>query len=617
MRLLSADWTTRLRATAGVLVTAEPPALAGTCEGCGGPMGVQKTRVRAGVTIAHGRVRIGVRVSVCRAGCAAETARRSTALSALFPARATFGYDVMVRVGLERFAHYRQRDEIRAALAKEGVEVSGAQISLLGRRFLGYLEALHRERAPSLRAALAADGGWPMHVDATGEDGRGTLLAVYAGWRGWVLGAWKVPTERADVILPRLRQMADRFGAPCAIMRDLGRAVSEAAASFAEGRTPEIPILACHMHLLRDVGKDLMRKTHDEMRGRFRHFKLLPRLRSLARGLGRKLGSALPKAREGVEKWLDHEDRSHRLPDGEHGLAVVRSLAQWVLDFPHDGLDQGFPFDVPMLDLYDRCIDVLAALDAFLRTAPSDAKVRKTAERLHRILRPVDSEVPFERIARGLRERSALFHELRDALRLGTKPARVTRAPASAPTDPSADLESVRDAVLALASSLRTRRPARGPARETRRGIDIVLQHLDRHGHTLWGHAIRLPDGGTRLVARTNNDLEGFFRGLKQSERRRSGRRTLTHDLETLPPAAAIARNLTRLDYVEILCGSLADLPAAFARLDADGVVIGDATESDDDIVSRSLPIPDRDIVRTNEMSARILAAASSRAPRR
>jgi len=300
-------------------------------------------------------------------------------------------------------------------------------------------------------------------------------------------------------------------------------------------------------------------------------------------------------------------------PDGN--LAIVRALAQWVLDFPHDGLDQGFPFDVPMLDLYDRCIEVLAATDAFLRTTPGDAKVRNAAERLHRILRPVDCEVPFERIACGLRARRSLFNELRDALRLGTKPDHRTRV--ATPADPKADLEHVRDAVRKLTASLRTRRPARGPARETRRGIDIVLQHLDRHGPSLWGHAIRLPAGGTRLVARTNNDLERFFRGLKQDERRRSGRRILTHDLENLPPAAALARNLTKPDYVEILCGSLSKLPAAFAQLDADGIATVDDRVTDDEIVSRSLPIPDRDIVRTLEMSARIFAAADSRAPRR
>lgn len=42
--------------------------------------------------------------------------------------------------------------------------------------------------------ALEKDGGWPLHIDATGEDGQGTLLCAYAGWRGWALGAWKIPT---------------------------------------------------------------------------------------------------------------------------------------------------------------------------------------------------------------------------------------------------------------------------------------------------------------------------------------------------------------------------------------------------------------------------------------
>jgi hypothetical protein len=614
LRQMSADSAGRLRTTVGVLVSAAPPARTETCGICGGRMRVRKTAVRGGATIAHGRVRIRLKECVCRAGCDDDAARSSTDLSAIFPARATFGYDVIVRVGLERFVHYRQRDEIRAVLAGEGVQASEAQISLMGARFLKYLEALHRHRAPALRAALAKDGGWPMHVDATGEDGRGTLLVVYAGWRGWALGAWKVPTERADAILPRLGQMADHFGAPCAIMRDLGRAVSEATATFVSKRRLAIPILACHTHFLRDVGKDLMRKIHDELRGRFRHFKVQPELRALARSLGRRLGPVLPQARQAVERWLRQDHRGHHLPTGTQGLAVVRALAQWVLDFPDDGFDQGFPFDVPMLDLYSRSIEVLAALDAFLRMAPRDPKVNAAAEHLHRILRPVDCEVPFDRVACVLRARRALFGQLRDALRLGPKPAHPTR-PRGA--EAAADLEQIRDAINKLTASLRYRRPARGPASETRRGIDIVLEHLGRHGPYLWGHEIRLPHGNTRLVARTNNDLEGFFRGLKHDERRRSGRRTLTQDLEHLPPAAALARNLTRPDYVEILCGSLDDLPAAFARLDAAGLVRVRDSAPNTETVSRSLPSADRDLIRTDEMFARIYAAANSRAPRR
>ena len=54
------------------------------------------------------------------------------------------------------------------------------------------------------------------------------------------------------------------------------------------------------------------------------------------------------------------------------------------------------------------------------------------------------------------------------------------------------------------------------------------------------------------------------------SERRRSGRKKLTQDLENLPPGAPLAFNLRDPDYVDLLCGTLERLPAAFAALDAD-----------------------------------------------
>ena len=63
----------------------------------------------------------------------------------------------------------------------------------------------------------------------------------------------------------------------------------------------------------------------------------------------------LAQAREGLADWqCERSDHGHHLPGGHTGLATVRALAQWVLDFPFDGHDQGFPFDVPQLDLYAR-----------------------------------------------------------------------------------------------------------------------------------------------------------------------------------------------------------------------------------------------------------------------
>jgi len=604
-------------------------------------MHVRKTVAHGGVTLEHGGFQVRETVHVCAAGCLTlgpdgrpgrAVITRPAAVAELLLPRSTVGYDVMTFVGLERFVHYRQREEIQATLARQyGIALSSGEVSELGRRFLVYLEALHQARAGALRAALEHDGGWPLHIDATGEDGQGTLFVAYAGWRGWALGAWKIPTERADAILPKLRAVAARFGAPCAVMRDLGKAVIEAARDFVAECERPIPVLGCHLHFVRDVGKDLLRASHDDLRALFRRFGVLPRLRSLARDLGRHLGTDIDHARRGVADWLTGEDERFLLPAGTVGLAVVRALGQWVLDYPDDGIDAGFPFDRRYLDLYRRCLRACRAAESLLRKPSDDRRGHQALERLHRILEPVRSTLPFQGPARTLEMRARLVDELRDALRLQSKPPPPQpAAPAAAPPQ-LAELRDVQKAVEALQDSLHKRRPERGPAQDMRKAIDVILHHLECHGPSLWGHVIALPPeagGGIRLVERTNVRLESFFHEIKHGERRRSGRKVLTQDLEQLPAAAVFARNLTQPDYVTILCGTLENLPRACARLDAADrsrslparlrAAASTAVGAEDtDIVSSSLPKADRALVRTEAMHDRVLAEARSRAPRR
>ena len=266
------------------------------------------------------------------------------------------------------------------------------------------------------------------------------------------------------------------------------------------------------------------------------------------------------------------------------------------------------------------------------RLAPiADSKLKKALRRLRHILDPVDADVPFKRVAVTLRARAALFTELRTALRLHTRSS--GKAPAEpavlAPERAAADLNDIKSAVEELAASLVKRRPERGPAQDQREAIDIVLAHLERHGRFLWGLAVKLPadvGGGVRLVDRTNNCEETLFHHFKRGERRRSGRKVLSQDMEQLLPAAALALNLQRQDYIAIVCGSLDKLHMAFAELDAGSrrhsvlvaramARVADATDCD--VVSASLPTEDRNLIRTDEMEHRIQAAAKSRAPRR
>lgn len=590
-----------------------------SCPVCGGERWlVQKTIPRCGKTLACGEFQARETVHACASGCHYESGARVThraisLIEQLLP-NSVVGYDTMVFVGLERFLRHRQREEIQAALLDQGIHISTGEVSKLSRKFVRYVARLHHARAGELKAALEDDGGWPLHIDATGEAGRGTMLVVIAGWRKWVLGSWKISTERADLILPCLREIVRRFGPPCAAMRDLGKAMTPALDDLVCELELNIPVLACHQHFLADVGNDLLEPAHAELCALFRRTKVRPKLRALARDLGRELGTEINDARKAVLRWQSLVEADHQISPGRDGLAIIRALAQWTLDFKAQATGLDFPFDRPYLDLYDRSMAALRATDAFLRRPPEDKVATRALKRLHRYLEPGSADVPFRQVVARIRRRAALFDELRGVLRMI----------ATIPEDETAhDLETMREQLDELVVSLKKRRPSRGPAKDTREAIDIILKHIETHGKNLWGHAIRLPEnagGCIRLVSRTNYLSEIFFRELKHDERRRSGRKNLGQDLENLPADAALVRNLGHDDYVKTVCGSLDGLAGAFAELDwqeryskMNGVPQQQQVENLEvtlQIASASLSPADRRVVRTEQMDRRVAAAA-------
>jgi len=598
---------------------------------------VQKSKLHHGRTIAHGQFKIRETIHMCARRCRNDSGnlvtKHATTLSGHLVPNKTFGYDVMTFVGLHRFIHHRQREEIRTRLLHEyGISLSTGSISNISRLFLNYILRLHNRHTDQLRDILIGDGGWPMHIDATGEDGRGTLLVVLAGWRQWVLGSWKISTERTDTILPCLRDVVSQFGSPCAVVRDLGRAMIPAANTLVNDMDLKIPVLACHLHFLKDIGKDLLNPAHGELRALFRKTKIRPKMKTLIRDIGGKLGEEIVEARKEVKAWQDLVSDDHIIPEGRAGIATVRTIAQWIVDYHADSTNHDFPFDRPYLDFYNRCMTARRAVDAFLRKKPQTSEVSRFLKRLHGILDSLVSELPFKHITQRLRDRSCLFDELREALRIyGQYPSKLGEL--SLGTKPASEhavnaLNDIREQVDQLVESLKTRRAQLAPAQDLREAIDIILRHVDDHGDYLWGHVVTLPDstgGGIRLVDRTNNIIEGFFHKMKHDERRRSGRKKLTQDFEHLPPEAALVYNLNFPDYVEITCGTLERLHEAFAKLDIEEgenapVCNKHTSRVSGNIISltetASLPTDDRKLIRSEQMHRRIFAAAKSRAPR-
>ncbi|MGB5832941.1 MAG: hypothetical protein WBG92_13255 [Thiohalocapsa sp.] len=158
------------------------------------------------------------------------------------------GYDLIVHVGVARYLEYKQRGEIQTELYRQwGIELSTRSLSYLCDRFLTHLEALHLARVAQLRAALG--DGYPLHIDATCEHGKGGLFVCMDGWRGWVLVAGRIPSEHEDHRRALVETTTRLFGEPIALVRDMGSGGAKAVAAL---RKQGIPDLICHKGVVRE-----------------------------------------------------------------------------------------------------------------------------------------------------------------------------------------------------------------------------------------------------------------------------------------------------------------------------------------------------------------------------
>ena len=524
------------------------------CPGCGQEASVYKSRTRTVITLAQGQFEAREILERCEGGAGCPPVG-SDELRRLVPPRQRYGYDLIVHVGLARHLGGRQREEIRAELlALHDIDLSDGTVSNLCDRFLVRLEQLHLHRAPALRAAM--EGGYPLHLDATCEHGRGGLFVALNGWRGWVLGAARIPTEHQDHLRPLVDQVVTLFGDPLAVVRDMGEGIGAAVESL---RQRGVPDLVCHYHFLAAVGKKLIEQPYGLLRDALRRTAVRSELYAMLRDL-----------------------RRHRQDDGEQrafGAGPIRedllALVLWLLE--GDGhKDAPFPFSMPHLSFVRRCDRAGEQADLWVpspRTAPERRALQHLRSLLARLPKERGVAVATERLDEGWQA----FCELRDILRLTNAELPRADVRAEQPHLPSLELlrlaEMERD-LLGYRQELDKRVAAAGKSSVHA----VVLRYLQRHGGRLFGHPARRDEDGRVLavVARTNNALEHLFGSHKQDLRRRLGRAHLARDLQQQPAQAALVRNLRYPDYVRVLCGSLDALPDAFAELD--GVAVGGTT---------------------------------------
>ena len=542
------------RATAGAgesFPSIEFVAEAEACPICAGPVEVQKSKKRKIFTFQSGVLN----AKEIRKKCTLDTTHPimcSDELACLVKSHQRYAYDLIVYVGLARYLRGKQREEIRAELyQKRDLTLSDGSISNLCDRFLIYFEALHLARLPELRRAMQA--GYPLHLDATCEHGKGGLFVCMDGWRDWVLLATRIPSEHEDYLRPWVEKTVALFGDPIATVRDMGEGMAKAVASL---RTRGIPDFICHYHFLGAVGKKLFEKPYRALGNLLRQHKLQGDLRILLRELRQYRQSSTFSGRFGPGPI--HED--------------FPALVLWILE------GEGkktllYPFSLPYLELLQRCQQALRKAECWM-PSPRTPTTRRAIAHLTRIVNRVERDTRFVTMAARLEKGWQAFCELRDVLQLtnaelpngDTQPHQI-----ALPALEARRLEIIEEAAKEYQAELRERTANISNDDSTNPSpTRIILKYFKRYGKHLFGHPALRDEDGTILavVERTDNVPEHFFGAEKRKLRRRLGRAHLGRDLEDQPAQAALVANLEHPEYVRVVCGSVDNLPTAFAKLD-------------------------------------------------
>ena len=165
--------------------------------------------------------------------------------------------------------------QILTELAQRHVHLSASTVAQLGRRFIVLLALAHRRCAARLQQAMSLQGGYILHLDATYEAKSPMLMTGMDAVMEIVLGNIKLPSEKADGIVPFLRQLKQCFGPPLASVHDMSKGILAAIQEV----FPGIP--------------DQPQRTNNLMDLFFRDFKRHCRHKTGCQALGRTLRTML------------------------------------------------------------------------------------------------------------------------------------------------------------------------------------------------------------------------------------------------------------------------------------------------------------------------------------
>jgi hypothetical protein len=467
----------------------------------------------------------------------------SEQLSNLTPHRCTFGYDVLVCIGYALFVHSRTEQQIVEQLAKQNVLISPRQIGNLGKKFIAYLAIAHQQSRRQLKQAMVARGGYILHIDGTCEADSPHLFTGIDGIAQMVLDNIKLPSEKAELLIPFLSEIKRQYGEPIALVHDMGKGILSAVEAVFRG----VPDFICHFYFLRDIGKDLFVKEYGIIRNRLKKHKIRPLLRQKLKALEKIVADdphLMCTLANGIAEGRLGPEVMERMPAPAAYAMIHRALDTSQLD------GCGFPFDCPHFIFYKR----LRVLHHMVNGRVIKNKV------LSRLWGPLTKIVEDHQLAKAaalMHKKVETFNKLREVLCIAVP----QRNQGLNDDGLEADIKSIEEKVKCFRDEIMPDKV-----------YDKLIEQIDKYWDKLFADPITVntPTGQLKILPqRTNNILERFFRDLKRKYRKRSGTVSLSKALRFILADTALVKNLDNPEYVQILLDGCGSLEERFAKIDS------------------------------------------------
>ena len=524
------------------------------CPDCQQKLTVEKTRSKYVATLDMGRFRAHEQIRGCKR-CENSITYPSEDLLRLVPHGCTFGFDILVHVGISTFLGCRTEAEIRLTLERKDIAISPSEITYLAKKFIVYLALAHRESRQRIRNFVNKQGGYILHLDATCDGDSPHLMTGLDGISEIVLENIKLPSEKAEKIIPFLRDIKQRYGQPLALVHDMGTAILSAVAEV----FPDTPDYICHFHFLRDIGKDLLAKPYDKLRGCLLKHGIQGILRKRARQFKQVIDSQPALAdvfQEGLKK--------KNCPDVEQMPVVTAySLILWALEGKKQGQGYGFPFDQPHLAFYDR-VSVIYEIVKKANESTTGKHRIKPYVKLIRDLYATMTDTSLAKTALHIKEKIAVFNKLRQAMRIALPDGQAGLNDDGEATD-----------IGIIESNLKKFHQWLLQKADKTDDYQSMIRQIETYWEKLFADPIIVDTTNGKISIqpqRTNNVLERFFRNIKRGYRKARGVNTLTRTLKTMLAETPLVKNLENEDYLRIILNGAQCLEERFAQIDANMV---------------------------------------------